>query len=48
VAAHFGLDWKTVATIIREAVATGLKLSRWRPLHAIGIDEVAAPRARRI
>ena len=41
VAAHFGLDWKTVAAIVREAVATGLRLRRWRPLHVIGVDEVS-------
>src|SRR5262249_47467487 len=41
VATHFGLDWKTVAAIVREAVATGLKLRRWRPLHVIGIDKLS-------
>ncbi len=41
VATHFGLDWKTAVAIVREAVATGLELRRWRPLHVIGIDEVS-------
>jgi transposase len=36
VAAHCALDWKTVAAIVREAVAVGLKLRRWRPLHVLG------------
>jgi len=47
VAAHFGLDWKTVAAIIREAVARGLKLRRWRPLHVLGIDEVSRAKGQR-
>ena len=47
VAAHFGLDWKTVAAIIREAVAGGLQLRRWRPLHVLGIDEVSRANGQR-
>jgi transposase len=47
VAAHFGLDWKTVAAIIREAVATGLRLRRSRPLHVIGVDEVSRAKGQR-
>jgi transposase len=47
VAAHFGLDWKTVAAIIREAVATGLRRRRWRPLHVLGIDEVSRAKGQR-
>ena len=46
VAAHFGLDWKTVAAIIHEAVARGLKLRRW-PLHVLGIDEVSRAKGQR-
>lgn len=42
VAAHFELDWKTVAAIIREAIATGLKLRRWRPLHVLFAQEFRA------
>jgi len=47
VAAHFGLDWKTVAAIIREAVARGLSCCRWRPLHVLGIDEVSRAKGQR-
>jgi len=44
VACHFGLDWKTVAQIVRFAVAEGLRLRRWKPLHIIGLDEVSRRR----
>jgi transposase len=44
VACHFGLDWKTVAQIVRFAVAEGLRLRPWKPLHVIGIDEVSRRR----
>ncbi len=47
VAAHFGLDWKTVAAIVREAAVAGLKLRRWRPLHVLGIDEVSRAKGQR-
>jgi transposase len=47
VAAHFALDWKTVAAIVREAVAVGLKLRRWRPPHVLGIDEVSRAKGQR-
>ena len=47
VAAHFGLDWKTVAAIVREAVALGLQRRRWRPLHVLGIDEVSRAKGQR-
>ena len=47
VAAHFGLDWKTVAAIIREAVARGLSCCRWRPLPVLGIDEVSRAKGQR-
>jgi transposase len=46
VAAHFTLDWKTVAAIVREAVATGLKLRRWRRCTSSASTRSAAPRAR--
>lgn len=40
-ATHFGVNWKTVATAVKRAVAWGLQNRRWTPLHVIGIDEVA-------
>jgi transposase len=46
-AAHFGLNWKTVAAIVREAVAVGRKLRRWRPRHVLGIDEVSRAKGQR-
>ncbi len=40
-ARHYGLNWKSVGTIIKRAVQYGLK-SRARPaVHVIGIDEVS-------
>jgi transposase len=44
---HFGLNWKTVATIIRRAVAYGLRHRKRRPLHVIGIDEVSRRKGHR-
>ena len=41
VASYFGLDWKTVAQIVRFAVTEGLKRRRWKALHTIGVDEVS-------
>lgn len=41
VAHHFRLDWKTVASIVKSAVAFGLKHRPWKPLHIIGVDEVS-------
>ncbi len=38
---HYGLNWKTVASIIRRVVAWGLAKRRRRPLHILGIDEVS-------
>jgi hypothetical protein len=38
-AAHFGVDWKTVALAVKRAVEWGLKHRTWKPLHVIGIDE---------
>lgn len=40
-ATHFGLDWKTVAGVVRRAVTEGLARRRWQPLHVLGIDEVS-------
>jgi transposase len=41
VAAHFRVNWKTVATVVEAAVLWGLAHCRWRPLHVLGIDEVS-------
>jgi transposase len=41
VAAHFRLNWKTVAAVVEGAVLWGLAHRRWQPLHVIGIDEVS-------
>jgi len=40
-ARHYGLNWKTVAAVIRRAVAYGLRHRRRPPLRIIGIDEVS-------
>jgi transposase len=41
IAAHVGLNWKTVEAIVEGAVLWGLAHRRWHPLHVIGIDEVS-------
>ena len=41
VAAHFHLNWKTVASVVEAAVLWGLAHRRWLPLHVVGIDEVS-------
>jgi transposase len=41
VAAHFQLNWKTVAAVVEGAVLWGLAHRRWAPVHVIGIDEVS-------
>ena len=41
VAEHFGLNWKTVAAVVKRAVKCGLVRRRWKPLHVIGLDEVS-------
>jgi len=46
-AAHYGVDWKTVASAVRRAVAWGLAHRRWQPLHVIGIDEVSRSKGQR-
>jgi transposase len=46
-AIHFGVDWKTVASAVKRAVAWGLKHRPWRPLRAIGIDEVSRSKGQR-
>ncbi len=40
-ARQYGLDWKSVATIVKRAVRYGLKHRKRAPVHAIGIDEVS-------
>ena len=40
-ARHYGLNWKSVATIVKRAVKYGLKNRLRRPVHVIGIDEVS-------
>lgn len=41
VAAHFRLNWKTVAAVVEGAVLWGLQHRLWRPLHLLGLDEVS-------
>lgn len=40
-ARHYGLNWKTVASVVKRAVAYGLRQRRRKPLHILGIDEVS-------
>jgi transposase len=40
-ARQYGLNWKSVATIVKRAVRYGLKHRRRPPVHWIGIDEVS-------
>lgn len=40
-ARHFGLNCKTVASAVKQAVEYGLRQRRRRPLHVLGIDEVS-------
>jgi transposase len=40
-AREYGLDWKSVATIVKRAVQYGLKNRARPPVHIIGIDEVS-------
>jgi len=40
-AREYGLNWKSVATIVQRAVQYGLKHRKRPPVHAIGIDEVS-------
>ena len=37
----YGLNWKSVAGVVRRAVEYGLAQRRHKPLHWIGIDEVS-------
>ena len=40
-ARHYGLNWKSVATIVKRAVQYGLRNRARPPVHVIGIDEVS-------
>jgi transposase len=40
-AREYGLNWKSVATIVKRAVRYGLRHRRRAPVHVIGIDEVS-------
>lgn len=40
-ARQYGLNWKTVAGIVRRAVQYGLRKRQRPPVHVIGIDEVS-------
>jgi transposase len=40
-ARHYGLNWKSVATIVKRAVRYGLRNRVRPPVHVIGIDEVS-------
>jgi len=40
-ARQYGLNWKSVATIVKRAVEYGLQHRARPPVHAIGIDEVS-------
>ena len=44
VARQYGINWKTVASILRRVVAWGLKRRRKKRLRVIGIDEVSRKR----
>lgn len=40
-ARHYGLNWKSVATVVKRAVEYGLRHRARPPVHVIGIDEVS-------
>lgn len=46
-ARYFGVDWKTVAAVVKEAVVRGLASRPWKPLRVIGIDEVSRSKGQR-
>ncbi len=46
-AAHFGVNWKTVAAAVKRAVEWGLEHRIWKPLHVLGIDEVSRRKGQR-
>jgi transposase len=43
----YGLNWKSVASLVRRAVDYGLAERRQKPLHWIGIDEVSRKKGHR-
>ena len=47
VARHFGINWKTVAHVLHQAVTWGLARRRTKPLRMIGIDEVSRKKGHR-
>ncbi len=47
VAGHYGINWKTVAGILRRVVEWGLKRRRKKPLRVIGLDEVSRKKGHR-
>ena len=46
-ARHYGISWKTVATVIHRVVPWGLAKRRTRPLRVIGIGEVSRKKGHR-
>lgn len=46
-ATQCGVDWKTVMSAVRSAVAQGLQRRLWKPLHTLGIDEVSRSKGQR-
>jgi transposase len=40
-ARHYGLNWKSVASVVKRSVAYGLRHRKRPPVHVIGIDEVS-------
>ena len=47
VAGHYGINWKTVASILHRVVEWGLARRRKKPLHVIGLDEVSRKKGHR-
>jgi transposase len=47
VAGHYGINWKTVAGILRRVVEWGLKRRRKKRLRVIGLDEVSRKKGHR-
>src|ERR1700674_5986058 len=45
-ARQYGLNWKTVAGIVKRAVGYGLRNRKRPPVHGIGIDVYLGPAAR--
>ena len=47
VAGHYGINWKTVASILHQVVVWGLKRRRRKRLRVIGLDEVSRKKGHR-